>query len=582
MVSYTTILQPSQNNIVDPHPTGVNAPAVTVAGPTLMDDFPSWVGLPVAVSFTRFTRIPARFKKSFGGFKNVGVGDSFFDDIYVLPVSVDAGIILSVLIFEVEVYNAYRTQDIQWTGYDDSSAGDGVTLADGTVAVPPPTVVISNLLGSIHNLQIDPDGPPTIAGEAIFDFLDPLAVAVQRTMAITGQRAVVFPFEPETPIEEELGWVTEIRKSSNGEEQRAALREVPRSTIKMKFGTETSDRRRIENIIFEGQGRTYGVPVWYEVTELTADVAIAATTIFVVDTTYMNIVEGGLAIVWADSDNFETLQVSSLTPSSITFSSPLINAFSSGAFVMPVLTTVLTKKVGQTKSIVNYQTNDIDFVVIDNGTDLADTSAFSSYNGRVLLDDPNLVRGDTTEGWSRDIDVVDNQTSFPEIFTDQNKSRQDSNKGFYTDSPLGLSNVRKLLHALKGRWKAFYLPTFFNDMQSTTAINSSQQAITIEDVDYVSLVAGAVPRNVIRVVKNDGTKSLPKLITEFSSSSPGEETILISPDTVGIDSTLSELNRIEYIQKTRCNSDKIKISHFNSNGKSKITFPTVTVLEGDV
>jgi hypothetical protein len=586
MTTFSTTLQGDQLFPVTPIDSTIVAPTIS-ASISIQDEFPSFAS-PLTTTLLGHPRdvIGARNRKFFGGFQSLGLGDDFFDDVYVLPVSIDVGIILSVVIVEVEVYSSWRSGDVSWTAYDDSSAGAGVTLSNPLP--PPPTVVIGPLSGIVHDLTIDPIGPPSIAGTLEFTMTDPLGGPVARSIPISGQRSVVFPFLPESPILEILEWVTMIRRASNGQEQRAALREVPRSTYDLAYVTEGDERRRLDSALFDGQGRVYGVPVWFESVDLVNDIAINDTVITVTNTDCSTFAEEQVAVAWDGYDNFEALQIASFTSTTVTFSSPFTKAFTAGALVIPVRTAVLLEAVAQDRWRVNLQRTAAKFVVTDNGVDLSDVSAFSSYTpasgvARVLLDDDNFVDGATIrEQWRRLIVAIDSRVSFPEIFTNQSVSKRASQKGFFTRSRQELWDMRRLLHALKGRRTAFYLPTFAEDLEAISNIASADQAITVADIDYTNLIQRRQPRDLLRVVATDGTKSTPKLITGSSKPSPGEELISISPDTVGITVAVENVDRVEYIEKSRIDTDRIMIRHLDSAGKSMSTFPVVSVLEGDL
>ncbi len=584
MVCLATTLIPNQIELETPHATGISAPTIS-ASVDLLDAFLSALNNPLVVSFVRRI-VNNNLSKCFTGVPITGFSDDYFDQIYVLPTSIDAGIILAQVQVAVTVHSSFRSGTVQWTGYDDSAAGAGVSL--GTPAPPPPTINILPLSSSAHTLTIALAGPPTISANIVFDFLNPASAAVQILMPIAGQRSVLFPYQPESPIKEVLDWVTYVKTSSNSEEQRSSGRPVPRSTLRLRLRTTGADTRTLENKLFDGQARAFGVPVWFQSTKLTSAVSIGATVINVVDTTFLGLVVGNTAIVWSSSTSFESLEVASFTSTTITFSSAFLAAFPVDALVMPVLVATMVTPAGSSRFRVNISDFNIAFAVVDNGVSLADTSAFSSYTPtggvqRVLLDDDNFVDSETiTERLQRELDVVDVKTSFPDVFTDQDVSRETSQKGFFTNSPVALSNVRKLLHALAGKRVSFYLPTSKKDLDPLASVASADQAVTVVDADYVNLVNQRQPRNVIRIVPKSGAASTPKLVTGSSKPAAGQETISIAPDTAGVTIALADIDRIEYVKKSRFDTDRIEINHFNSNGKAAIYIPVVTVLEGDL
>lgn len=556
-------------------PTTIPSPPIVItAVKPSVEDFGTGVGDPATIVTSNF-EYSARDRRTFDGFCGKTISEQWFDKVYVLPLSIDAGIILSEQTADITLYSSYKTEDRTWTTYSDASLGAGVSLDTS----PPPSVVFPPHSGATRTLTISLNGPPTINGTADFTFDGGIGVI---SVTVTGTRSVLFPFEPETPIEETLEFLTDVLRSRNGKEQRRALRKNPRQILEFDILTDGQDRRLLENLIFDGQDRAFGVPLWYEPTALTVAAIATDLTITVEETTSRDFRVGGLAVLWNSPFDYEALEVSAVTSTTITFASALQGNFSVGTRVMPVVSAHMVGTPGQTRWVRNLQKNRVKFRVIDNDVDIASTTGFSTYSSRVLLDDANVVDGNTvSESWSRTIHVLDNGTGTPYQATDQAVSRKGSSKGFVTSNLADLLNVRELLHHLKGRAISFYLPTFFPDFVPDAAIGSADASIDVEAVNYVDSVQSRQPRNIIRVVKTDGTASDPKLVTSATAPSAGVERLSISPDTVGITAAVADVERIEYIEKVRIDTDQIKITHYDGKGGASCLFPVITVLEED-
>jgi len=517
---------------------------------------------------------PTPIRRTFGGFQGETHSDVFFEKMYLLPRSIDTGIILSDQIFTIDIYSSYRTADRSWTAYSDAGAGIGVDLD----SFPPPTVVFSPHSGATRTLTVALIGPPTISSTLDFTFDDPGLL----TIPIAGTRSVLFPFEPELPISESLEFLTDVITTRSGKEQRRALRKNPRVVYEYQIKTDEADRRLLENVIFNGQDRAFGVPIWFEATSLEAAITATDTVITVGSTANADYRAGGLAVVWTDPFTFEALQIDSFDATTITFTSPFQTSIAAGARVMPVQAALMDRSVRQERSINNLQNNRLKFRVIGNDIDIASTAAYNSFAGRVLLDDANVVQGAAiNETWNRNIRILDNGTGSPVQFTDQEVSRRGSSKGFVSVTRSDTQDIRNLLHALKGRAISFYLPTFFPDVEAVADIGPTDAVIDISDVSYVDSVVQRQPRNIIRVTKTDGTQSDPLVITGSSKPSTGVERLDFGGTVTGITAVLADIDRIEYIEKVRINTDRIKIRHFDANGTAVVTFPVMTVLEED-
>jgi len=379
---------------------------------------------------------------------------------------------------------------------------------------------------------------------------------------------------------EKLSWLTDILLATSGTEQRRALRKTPRTTFGLRLLLDPIESAGLENEIFDGHTRAFGVPRWQEATTLTTDVSISDTAINVGSTAYADFRVGGLAVVWKSSAEFETLQISGITSTTLQFASEFSQAFVAPARVMPVATGLFDKRIRFRRFRRNLVAASIEVKILDNDQDLSDTSAFSSLNSMVFLDGNNFLAGVTiSETMTRDIIVVDNLTGTPAQFSGVDVSRRGSSFSFLTTSRQGSWEVRQLLHALRGRQVSFYMASNKQDFDLQVDISSADQSIDVTDIGYTTLVNLRQPRNIIQVVKTDGTASLPLTIVSSSSPSVGVERLSFAPTTVGINATVEQIDRIQYVNKVRWDADSVQMSFDAASGNMRVSIPTMEVLE---
>lgn len=515
-------------------------------------------GAPVPLTSQNFGAVPLE----------VGPEDDFFGHVYVLPRSIDAGIVIATKVFTLTVYNSHRDEQRSLDSFV-NGAGQGVTITD----LPTLPETIEEQDGFDLTLQVSPDGPPFISGDLQFGF-DTRTVLVP----VSGQRTIVFPHEPEQPATEVLIFATDIRPGRAGKEQRASLRHVPRARWELRIRAEGKERRSIASNLFDSQARAFGVPIWWEPSFLSSAASATDLAIQVDSTDLGSFVAGGLAILFRAHDDFEALQVDSLTSTSITFQTPLTKSFAAGTRVLPMRIGFMRSGTARTfRFPLNVEDVAVEFTTIDNEVDLADTSAFSSFGGKVLLDDDNFIRGRTSEDWRRRVRVVDSRTGTFEVFTEWPTSRRGSTKGFHTLTRQQLWDVRRLLHALRGRQVSFWLPTFFPDLLATGSVGSGSSVLTVENVGYAKFVQSRQPRNVVRLRKTDGTEVI-RTVTNASEIDDDEEQITVDSPW-GIDALPSEVERIDFVEKVRLDSDEIRITHKDALGRAEIIAPVRAVLD---
>lgn len=515
----------------------------------------STVGFPGAPTFP--VAHPGHYTKKYN------IAEEWFELIHVTPVAIVLGNVISTTNVAISIFNADRFQSHFLLDVD-NFAGDGITFTD--LPVLPYSIPI--LSGLDLTLEVSTDGPPTIDGTLLFDF-DLYDVSV----SITGTRIVIFPFVPQAPMREFLRFKTEVIDKVDGSEQRIRMRKSPRQEFVYNMRADGTERAALQNLMFDWQGRTFGLPLWFEPMYLTAAVSIGTSLLPIDDTHYADLRVGGLVLLFTNRFTYDALPIASVTSKSITLASPTNLGFPAGTLVVPVRTAVAVPTLPAQRRILKLADTEIRFRVTDNDVDLASAAAFSALAGKVLLDDPNYVRGSLQEQFEHRLYAHDNVTG---LFSHQSiwdRNRRSSQKGFRATSRKTLWEMRQLFHHLGGRLTSFYIPTFFDDLKPVAALSSGSPSLTIENVGYASFVKDRKSR--IRVHLTDGT-ALDRTVTSSSEIDAETEQLTLNtgwPTTIQVD----EVDRIEFIETVRLASDDVEIVHANAKGDAKAVVPVVEV-----
>jgi hypothetical protein len=411
--------------------------------------------------------------------------------------------------------------------------------------------------GIDFDVAVSTVGPPNIDGT--LDFVtDPANISIP----ITGSRVVMFAFQPERPIQETLEFMTDTIRAADGTEQRIAQRLNPRQTFQMILRLQEGDERRRALTLLKGwHPRVFGVPIWWEARPLGAD-ASAAATVITVPTGYADFRVGSLAIVWADSENFDALQIASFDGSTITFESGLTHDFDAmTTLVAPLRVAYTDTEISGQRYLNSLQDVQLRFVVIDNEVgSLADTSAFSEHNSKVMLDDYNLVTGSSLQDdITRQMQRIDNLTAPINQFSTWESSIPVTRKGFLGSSLESVWNVRRLVHALRGSQISFYLPTFYKDMIVTQNLASSSFLMDIENIGYSDYIAGVEPFKSIRVELHDGTVYTRQVESaEILTATEERLTMGIAwPSLIDKD----DIARVSFLRLVRIADDQVTFEH---------------------
>jgi hypothetical protein len=493
--------------------------------------------------------------------------DTFFGQIIVLPRKIAAGFVLTTQVFTIDVYNSYIDEQRTWQNFV-NNAGGGINITN----LPSLPDTVEEQDGPELNLEILVDGPAFIEGTLDFIF-DVGTFSVE----LTGQRANIWAFEPEEPGKEKLLWLTDILRKRDGTEQRQRLREAPRQEIEYTYLNEGVERQTMETLIFEGQGRSYGVPIVWEPTFATSAITATDLTVNVETTAYADYRVGGLAIMWKDFNDFEVLTIQSLTATSLTFVTAFQNSFALPVKVMPMRVGFMQRSTRSEKEILNLQETRVRFSIFDSDLDLADDSAFPQYNSKPILEEPNLVVSKLNESQDRPLTIIDSKVGEFTVFTEQAISKRRHLKGFFSGTRQRLWEVRQLLHSLHGRQKSFYIPTFFGDVSPTSGVSSGSSTLAITNIGYNRFVQERQPRNVIQLRALDGTKITREVLSSVEVDSDNET--LTVDSNWGQTIALADIDYITFVEKVRMDRDEARFEHRVGDGNSTVTMPVVSVLD---
>ncbi len=250
------------------------------------------------------------------------------------------------------------------------------------------------------------------------------------------------------------------------------------------------------------------MPVWWEPIEPTEDMVALTDTIQVVTTDYSDLRVGGLVVLWEDAMTFETQAIASFTKTSITFTSALEQSHSAlTTWVYPVRLGFVDPSVTGPRRAEEIHSFRLTFSAGDNNVDLSDTSAFPTFNGKVLLEEPNWIasQGGVRVSMLREQNRQDGVVGPFLVTTEADVDREKSTKRFLSTTRQRLWEVRQLLHALKGRQVSFYVPTFARDFTPNMELGAGDNKLDFDRYGYTDFVQSRTPRDAIWIRFTDGT-----------------------------------------------------------------------------
>ncbi len=515
----------------------------------------------------------------------------WFEAIHLLPkVKIEFGNIITLVEQTYEIYNAFRRTPETESAIVNNVA-PGVVLPDNTPPeiLPPQTSLLdpsttgqtTSALGTIvpSKVQAEQDGLPTFDSDIIFQFLP---VANDVTLLLSGSRIALLPFIYEFGTKESLSFLTNVIPSLTGKRQAISVRKQPRQSFQVEYSLEAEDRQEMHAILFDQMGSNFGFPVLDEGLTLTADALANATTFDVSGADEVDIRVGGLCALITDRRVFDVISIDSVTATLITSSNPAINAYPEGTILVPVRTAIIPHRVSL-KQFLQHETFKITFDVLDNDTGALTgdvTPGFWSTYGspaRVLFDDCNVINRDSMAGsLSRRIYRIDGGTGVQEITSLWDRNKRQGRKGFHARNRQEIFALRKLFIGLRGRQKAFYLPTFIDEITLNASLSIGSNLMDIEAIGYTRFAQSRAPFNLFRITFTDDTE----LIRVVQSSAIVTNLVerLTLDTTWPANRALNEISRIEWFELMQFDSDTMVMVR-SEPAQVRVEMPVVRVFD---
>ena len=519
------------------------------------------------------------------------IAEDWFDRVHILPrTKIAFGNIITLIEEDYEIFSAFRDELVILNAIT-NNATPGVDL---------PTVVPPVLLPSLSSI-LDPTSTDNSAGAGLGVLVMTKVQALQNglpsfdtnidfvflppsnsvSLFVSGTRVVFIPMHFGAPAEEVLGFLTDIIESLDGREQRIALRKNPRQKFEVTYALDGNDRQRMQAILFDWMDKTFGLPLWHENVRLTASVPPGTTIYPVSGADDCDFRVGGMAVVFQDNETFDVISIIAKTDNTITASDPSVNGYSAGAYLMPLRIAVIRRVVEGNKSLVNLETFFVEYEVIDNDTGApAGTTVpgfWTIYNTRVLFKQCNFVDGQTVPvSHSKRVYLIDNMTGRISLSSTWDRGKKAHQKGFSLHSRAEILQFRKLLSGLRGSQKAFYIPSFSDDLTPNTPLLMGAATMDIAAIDYVRFVRNRFPMTIFEIHFTDGSSLLRTIINSATISSSTERLTL--DDTWPVGRAVSEVERIEFYDLVRFDTDEFKMSYLRI-GNATCVAPVIRVFD---
>lgn len=491
----------------------------------------------------------------------------WFEHTHLLPrLTQVVGNVITERTIPCDLYNADRNDAVICTSIS-NNLGDGFEV----LGVPATPFTLDPQDGFAFTIKVLQSGALRFDGTYTFNFDS----GESQTIRIVGSRIILLPYRPEAPLKEHLVFDTRILEAIDSTEQRRANREFPRGVFEMNF---QGNQRRIECILFDRLSKVLAIPAWHEPSFLSSPVTAGDKVINLNTTSYANFYVGGNAIILKDEFTYDVAKIEAMTATTITLDTATANSYDANTQVMPLMAAYVEATAPMAKALVNDQSIKLKAYVNACDNDIADASEWSTYNSKVFLDDPNFIDGaELDEALRTKVFVLDNLTGDRSQFSQWAHSLRHSAKGWKTRDRASLWKLRKLLHFLKGKQVSFYIPTFSNDLWPTQTLVNASSSFTMAMIGYTVNVHQRWPKQVFRLILKNGTILTRTIVNSVEATSDTEQLTVNTPWPYDIQP--ADIERIEFLQKVRLDTDDIVITHFNALGHATCVVPTKEVTD---
>ncbi|WP_163836878.1 hypothetical protein [Spartinivicinus ruber] len=492
-------------------------------------------------------------KQRYTGFQMRGFQYDFYYRIHVKPAHISLGNLLSEQTRNVEVWNAYLTPKKLASVVE--SGTEGLALAQPVTA---PTQ-FGGLEARLYTLNISVNGPPVVNAEFTFNF-----ETGPTKLVVTGKRVVVWPFAPQANVSEVLEWKTDILQAYEGE-QRLALRPAPRQKFSYNYLLDGNQFSRAKAIATQWGHRVYGVPVWTNLAFI-GPLASGVSEI-TVNTTAADYRADDVILVWDNDEYYEAVETTEVSPSKIGLKLPLSKPYQN-AYVMPLRFGRTYSGAKFTRDASDITESNVSFSVTEN-INLA-ASNFPKYRDIDVLTDRSVIVSSLDENIIRDVEVIDNSTGTIIVDTKTNYPLHKQKINWHTTSKAELWRVKQWIYSRQGKQKAFWLPSWGQDLTLTEVMAAQSGAFIVRPIGY-PLYYGI--KDVMLITKSG--EIFYRRVLGGSVNDDGNEVLSIDK-ALGATVYPTDVEILCFMSLVRFDADRVQISHTQA-GNAKISIAVVEV-----
>ncbi|NSZ63485.1 hypothetical protein G6L16_009045 [Agrobacterium tumefaciens] len=363
---------------------------------------------------------------------------------------------------------------------------------------------------------------------------------------------------------EAFEWLTDVLTSPKGAEQRRSLRAYPRKTIEFTSAIGNNDRQVFRQFLEAHSGRNFYLPQWHESYRSGAGVLAGSTSIPVPFADNGGIRVGDVLFIDGEkSRQFELVEVSALSSTTVTLASPLDNGWEAFSKVHPVRKARLDDQPTLRKVSDSAMSFSINFRIMERNDDAPSDAVVVShldvYEGLNVLQTPPDEGDNTDFAFSRIMDELDNDTSIPQFFDIAGIPFPTQKHNWVSSGRQDYGTLKSLLFRLRGRWGNLWLPSFTDDMRLANPTPAGDQYLLVENFGFTLSGGIQVGHDHLAIFFCDGRREYRRIT---SSTVLNDDVEVIGVDQPFAEGLVPEdVMRVSFMRLSRLDQDRIEIVH---------------------
>lgn len=481
-------------------------------------------------------------------------GSFFFDNVFISPARIDAGVVVPGEEFNFELWHSF-TSPKQLTGLTQTGAF-GIELEG----------VTSGSLGSFESFDYKislNQANGLVDYRAAFDF----GSGSEYSFILTASMALVMPerIDWSTQPEMSIQYLTEVIEAFDGTEQRIALRDTPRCSLSYMYSMTDEQQYRFDNKIASTTG-TMLVPLWPLQCRLSRGILPGDTRIDLIEVSAH--LASSETILVSEDDRHEILSVESVAGQAVTLKSMAKNDFSESAIVVPLRIAYPSDESNSTSLLRNFDqhtiTYDLDETQIQKPTPVDD---FERLNSRPIFPFRPDRSKDVTTQYNRLRETLDPLIGARSIYDRSRGTVKILGQTFTFFSEQERQRFEDFAELMNGAQGEFYIEGPGQAFELSEDIVVPTYKFKIKSSGYTNFANSNSLAPIVAIKLYNGTTTY-KTILNATSNPDGTETITTKELTNNLKT--SDIETVVSVYLARFDSDEFRYI-FDTNEVSTIT-----------